>query len=99
MIEIAVGILGDSKSDKNKALRDWAVDALAHYAEEASVPLSEDAKGALREKPLPLPVTTIFDATTGRSYVGRSYFRGGGAVGEAGEIFEVSTPSNESKER
>jgi hypothetical protein len=67
IVEIAVGILA-GEPDKNKGLRNWAVDALAHYANKAKVPLTEEAKSALRDKPLPLPVTsTMFDVLTGKA--------------------------------
>ena len=93
MIEIALGILAGEP--ENKHLRDWAVDVLANYSKEAGVPLDEQAKDALRDKPLPVTFTsTIFDAATGRSY-GRMP-RGLGATGESGELFEVPMPPRES---
>lgn len=89
MIEIALGILA-RKPDENKPLREWAVKALAHYSKEAEVPLDEQAQRALLDNPLPFP-SVIFDAATGRSYM-----RGAGAVGEAGELSGTPLPLRES---
>jgi hypothetical protein len=86
MIEIALGILA-GKPDENKPLRDWAVDVLEHYSKEAEVPLGKQAKDALRDKALPV----IFDAATGRSYM-----RGAGAIGEAGDLSGTPLPLRES---
>jgi hypothetical protein len=62
MIEIALGILA-GKPDENKALREWAVKILALYSPKKA-PLTEQAKNALRDSPLPVSTIT-FDAATG----------------------------------
>jgi hypothetical protein len=72
MIEIALGVLA-GEPDKNepaktKALREWAVKILALYSP-SKAPLTEQAKSALLDYPLPV-ATTIFDPGSGR------YFRG-----------------------
>ena len=46
MIEVAVGILA-AEPDKTKGLRNWAVHS-------KDVELTDEAKNALREKPLPV---------------------------------------------
>ena len=60
MIEVAVGILA-AEPDKTKGLRNWAVDTLAHYSKD--VELTDEAKNALREKPLPVYADAVFTAT------------------------------------
>jgi hypothetical protein len=67
MIEIALGVLS-RKPDEKQQLRAWAIKVLDKYANEAGVPLSPEDKGALRDNPL--PITTIFDAATGRDMSG-----------------------------
>jgi len=83
MIEIAVGILA-ADLDKTKGLRNWAVDTLAHYSRD--VPLTDDAKTALRSNPLPVFADAVF------SSAGRGHMRGGGAVGASGELSETPLP-------
>jgi hypothetical protein len=87
MIEIALGILAE-KPDESKPLRNWAVDVLDHYSKQAEVPLTEDAKTNLRDKPLPIFADDKIFPPTVRSYPPR----GLGAVGESGEIFETPIP-------
>jgi len=85
MIEVAIGILRGEPDDNTKALRDWAVDVLAHYAKH-HVPLSDKAKAELRSKPL------VFVYEVNAADWSRSSLRGGGAVGEHGEIFQAPGP-------
>jgi hypothetical protein len=54
-------------------------DVLAKYSKEAEVPLSDQAKKNLRDKPLPVFADAVGTAA------GRSYARGAGAVGASGE--------------
>lgn len=90
LIEIALGILA-GKPEENKPLRDWAVEVLAHYSREVKVPLSEEAKNALRTERLP-----VFVDAVGRASLGRLYARGAGAEGESGERSETPLPLRES---
>ena len=54
MIEVAVGILA-AEPDKTKGLRNWAVHS-------KDVELTDEAKNALREKPLPVYADAVFTA-------------------------------------
>ena len=92
MIEVAVGILA-AEPDKTKGLRNWAVDTLAHYSKD--VELTDEAKNALREKPLPVYADAVFTATgVGRmeARINRRQPRGGGAHRADGEKFEIPMP-------
>ena len=92
MIEVAVGILA-AEPDKTKGLRNWAVDTLAHYSKD--VELTDEAKNALREKPLPVYADAVFTAAgVGRmeARINRRQPRGGGAHGAEGEKFETPMP-------
>jgi hypothetical protein len=60
MIEIALGVLSQ-KPDENRPLRGWAANVLDKYAKEAGVPPPPQDFQNYR-----LPITTIFDAATGR---------------------------------
>jgi hypothetical protein len=61
MIEIAVSVLSQ-KPDENRPLRGWATNVLEKYAKEAGAPSPPQDFQNYR-----LPITTIFDAATGRS--------------------------------
>src|SRR4051812_40566245 len=54
MSEVAIGILRAKPDENTRALRDWAVDVLAHYAKH-HVPL----KAELRSKPLPVHADAV----------------------------------------
>jgi hypothetical protein len=76
MIEVAVGILA-AEPDKTKGLRNWAADTLAHYSKD--VRLTDEAKAALRDRPLPTYADAVF------SSAGRGHIRGVGTSGEPSE--------------
>jgi hypothetical protein len=89
MIEIAVGILA-ADLDKTKGLRNWAVDTLAHYSRD--VPLTDDAKTALRSNPLPVFADAVFASSGSGSAGFRSPPRGLGAHGDHGELTDPVPP-------
>ena len=71
MIEVVTGVLRTDPDPSTRALRDWAVDVLAHYSKH-HVPLSPEAKAELRSKPLPIVVEGVGLAAGSASVRGRA---------------------------
>ena len=76
MIEVAVGILA-ADPDKTKGLRSWAADTLAHYSKD--VQLTDEAKAALRDRPLPTYADAVFSSAV------RGHMQGLATSGEPSE--------------